>query len=69
MEITSYNDLAYSVTVDGREYVLPAQWPQRLKNQCLRVEYCILRTPLTGRGVRFLLRPGRADTSAGPAIL
>lgn len=31
MMVTSYNDLAYSVSLDGREYVLPAQWLQKLQ--------------------------------------
>jgi len=31
MKITSYNDLAYSVSVEGKEYVLPNEWIERLK--------------------------------------
>ena len=30
MEIYSFNDLAYSVTVDGRQFVLPEAWFQRI---------------------------------------
>ena len=30
MGITSYNDLAYSVSIEGRDYVLPDQWAERL---------------------------------------
>ncbi len=33
MNVTSYNDLAYSVSIENREYVLPAHWLQRLQNQ------------------------------------
>lgn len=32
MDITSYNDLAYSVSIEGKEYVLPEAWVQRLQN-------------------------------------
>lgn len=32
MEITSFNDLAYSVSIEGKEYVLPAEWLERLQN-------------------------------------
>lgn len=32
MNVTSYNDLAYSVNIDGREYVLPEEWLQRLND-------------------------------------
>ena len=32
MNITSYNDLAYAVSVEGKEYVLPNEWLQRLQN-------------------------------------
>ena len=32
LEITSYNDLAYSVSVEGKEYVLPETWIQRFQN-------------------------------------
>jgi len=31
MEITSFNDLAYSVAIDNKEYVLPAEWLQKLE--------------------------------------
>ena len=30
MDVTSYNDLAYSVSIKGREYVLPEKWVKRL---------------------------------------
>ena len=33
MYITSYNDLAYSISIDGKEYVLPAEWLQKLGNK------------------------------------
>ena len=33
MVITSYNDLAYSISIDGKEYVLPAEWLQKLGNK------------------------------------
>ena len=33
MEITSFNDLAYSVAIDNKEYVLPAEWLQKLENK------------------------------------
>ena len=32
MEIFSYNDLAYSVSIEGEEYVLPSEWLQKLEN-------------------------------------
>ena len=32
MDITSYNDLAYSVCIEGKEYVLPETWIQRFQN-------------------------------------
>ena len=32
MEITSFNDLAYSVSIEGKEYVLPETWVLRLQN-------------------------------------
>lgn len=32
MYITSYNDLAYSVSIEDKEYVLPEKWIQILKN-------------------------------------
>lgn len=32
MNITSYNDLAYSVFIEGKEYVLPLTWIERLQN-------------------------------------
>lgn len=32
MNITSYNDLAYSVSIEGNEYVLPTTWIERLQN-------------------------------------
>lgn len=32
MDITSYNDLAYSVSIENQEYVLPVQWLERLQN-------------------------------------
>lgn len=31
MDITSYNDLAYSISIEGREYVLPTEWLQKLE--------------------------------------
>ena len=33
MDITSYNDLAYSISIDGKEYVLPEEWLQKLENK------------------------------------
>ena len=33
MKITSFNDLAYSVAIDDKEYVLPAEWLQKLENK------------------------------------
>ena len=33
MEITSFNDLAYSVAIDDKENVLPAEWLQKLENK------------------------------------
>ena len=33
MNITSYNDLAYSISIDGKEYVLPAEWLRKLENK------------------------------------
>ncbi|MBR6801119.1 MAG: hypothetical protein IKM61_05165 [Eubacteriaceae bacterium] len=33
MSITSYNDLAYSISIDGEEYVLPEEWLLKLKNK------------------------------------
>ena len=32
MYVTSYNDLAYSVSIEGKTYVLPEVWIQRLQN-------------------------------------
>lgn len=32
MNITSYNDLAYSVSIEGNDYVLPTTWIERLQN-------------------------------------
>lgn len=32
MPITSYNDLAYSISIEEKEYVLPAAWLERLQN-------------------------------------
>ena len=32
MDITSYNDLAYSISIEGKEYVLPETWIQRFQN-------------------------------------
>lgn len=32
MNVTSYNDLAYSVSIEGKKYVLPAAWIERLQN-------------------------------------
>ena len=33
MDVTSYNDLAYSISIDGKEYVLPVEWLQKLENK------------------------------------
>lgn len=33
MYVTSYNDLAYSVSIEGKEYVLPEEWLQKLENK------------------------------------
>lgn len=33
LDITSYNDLAYSISIDGKEYVLPIEWLQKLENK------------------------------------
>ncbi len=33
MEILSFNDLAYSITIEGNEYVLPAEWLQKFENR------------------------------------
>ena len=30
IDVTSYNDLAYSVCIENKEYVLPNDWVQRL---------------------------------------
>ena len=30
MEVTSYNDMAYSINMDDNEYVLPPEWLQKL---------------------------------------
>lgn len=35
MEITSYNDLAYSISIEGMEYVLPTEWLQKMENKFL----------------------------------
>lgn len=32
MRITSYNDLAYSISIEDKEYVLPEKWIGRLQN-------------------------------------
>ena len=32
MQITSYNDLAHSIVIEGKEYVLPEEWFSKLKN-------------------------------------
>ena len=32
MDITSYNDLAYSVSINDKEYVLPEKWIQKFLN-------------------------------------
>ena len=34
MDITSYNDLAYSISIEGKEYVLPTEWLQKFENSC-----------------------------------
>ena len=31
MEVTSYNDKAYSISIEGKEYVLPETWIQKLQ--------------------------------------
>lgn len=31
MGVTSYNDLAYSVSIEGRDYVLPEKWVERFR--------------------------------------
>ena len=33
MDITSYNDLAFSISIEDKEYVLPAEWLQKLENK------------------------------------
>ena len=33
MEVTSYNGLAYSVSIEGKDYVLPASWMEKLAAQ------------------------------------
>lgn len=33
MEILSFNDLAYSISIEGNEYVLPAEWLQKFENR------------------------------------
>ncbi len=33
MDITSYNDLAYSISIEEKEYVLPAEWLQKLEHK------------------------------------
>lgn len=33
MEVLSFNDQAYSVSLDGKEYVLPAIWLEKLQNK------------------------------------
>lgn len=33
MEVTSYNDLAYSVSVENKDYVLPTEWLQKLESK------------------------------------
>ena len=33
MDVTSYNDLAYSVSIEGKDYVLPTEWLQKLENK------------------------------------
>lgn len=33
LEITSYNDLAYSISIEGKEYVLPEKWITKLQNK------------------------------------
>ena len=33
MVVTSFNDWAYSISVEGKEYVLPAEWLQELENK------------------------------------
>lgn len=32
MEIFSFNDLAYSISIEGNEYVLPAEWLHKFEN-------------------------------------
>ena len=32
MDITSYNDLAYSIMIECEEYVLPVEWLEKLEN-------------------------------------
>lgn len=38
MDIDSYNDLAYSISIDGRSYVLPEAWLQQLQDSCCQGE-------------------------------
>ena len=33
LDVTSYNDLAYSISIDDKEYVLPVEWLQKLENK------------------------------------
>lgn len=33
MSITSYDDLAYSISIEGNDYILPEEWLERLQNK------------------------------------
>lgn len=33
MEVFSFNDLAYSISIEGKDYVLPEEWLQKLENK------------------------------------
>jgi len=34
MDIMTFNDLAYSIEIEGKEYVLPGEWMERLQAAC-----------------------------------
>jgi hypothetical protein len=60
--------LAYSISIDGKEYVLPAEWLQKLENKWFEIDFCTLAPPfLKNAPPKMILHP--LDSKGGAFVL
>ena len=63
MTVTSYNDLAFSVSIGDRSYVLPEKWLERLTKEAVEEEKSAFRQRAYSWRGREILRRNLADAA------